>query len=111
MAGSPLQGGSRRRVTAVAALAIALSVALPAGTARAGNDLVGGIGDIIGGALAIPMSTLAGTFTGPPILGTIGGALSGVFGAISLTARGLLRLVGVSVPIATTVAPYLPLFL
>jgi len=95
---------------AVAWLALALAGGMPARPARA-NELLGGVGDIISGVFAIPMSTLAGTFGGPPLLGTLGGALSGVFGAVSLTARGLLRLVGVSVPVAASIAPYVPFFL
>ena len=82
-----------------------------AAPAHADNDLIGGLTDVVQGALAIPMGTLAGTFGGPPIIGTIGGALQGALNTIGYTTRGLLRLVGVAVPTAASLAPLIPLFL
>lgn len=67
--------------------------------------------DIVGGVFAIPMGVLGGTFGGPPIIGTIGGALRGTLQAVGLTTRGAFKLVGVAVPLAAKVAPLIPLFL
>ena len=75
------------------------------------NDLIGGIGDIVGGVFALPLGVLQGTMTGPPIIGTLGGILSGTFQALGMTTRGVFKVVGSAVPIVTTFAPFLPLFL
>ena len=75
------------------------------------NELVGAVGDVVGGALAIPMGILGGTLRGPFILGTVAGALRGTMGAIGLTTRGALRLVGVAIPLAARLAPLIPVFL
>ena len=86
-------------------------VAAPAPSAHADNDLVGGIGDILSGAFSIPAGILSGTLSGPPVIGTVGGVLLGALNTVSLATRGVLRLVGVAIPIAAAAAPYLPLFL
>ena len=90
---------------------MALAVSLPHMPARADNDLLGGVADIVGGVFALPMDTLAGTFSGPPIIGTIGGLLHGAFHALGQTTRGVFRLVGVAIPLAAKAAPLIPLFL
>ena len=100
------------RAIAVCVMAMALMLAAPARqAAAAGNGLIGGVGDLLGGVMSIPMGILAGTMSGPPILGTVGGALAGSLNALSLTTRGVLKLVGVAIPTAAAVAPYIPLFL
>ncbi len=79
--------------------------------AHADNDLLGGIGDIVGGVLALPMDALAGTVQGPFLLGTVGGILRGALHALGSTTRGVFRLVGVAIPLAAKAAPLIPLFL
>jgi hypothetical protein len=86
-----------------------VSVSAPA--AHAENNLLGGIGDLINGALSIPVGVLAGTMSGPPVIGTVRGAVFGTLNAVSLTTRGALRLVGVVIPLAARLAPLLPIFL
>ena len=97
-----------RRV--VAGIICALLVSAPAQPAHA-NELIGAVGDVIGGALSIPMGILGGTLRGPFILGTLGGAVLGTLNAVSLTTRGALRLTGVALPIAARLAPLIPIFL
>lgn len=75
------------------------------------NEVLGGIGDILGGALSLPMGALAGTLSGPPIIGTVNGVLFGALNTLSQTTRGILRLTGVAIPIAAKLAPFLPIFL
>lgn len=99
------------RATLIIGAAMVLMAAGPMPAAHADSDLVGGIGDIMGGVLSLPMGILSGTMTGPPVIGTIGGAVLGVLNTVTMTTRGLLRLVGVAIPIAAAAAPYLPLFL
>ena len=80
--------------------------------AAAHADIVRGIADLIGAVFEIPRATLAGTFGGPPILGTAVGLLSGTFNSVTMVASGALELLGSAIPIAKTVAPYLiPVFL
>ena len=75
-------------------------------------DILRGIGKMISGVLQVPLSTLAGTFTGPPILGTVIGALSGTFSGVGMALSGVLDLADSAIPIAKAVAPYLiPAFL
>ena len=74
-------------------------------------SLTGGVMDLVGGVFAIPMGILRGTFGGPPIIGTIGGALQGALQTVALTTRGAFELVGVAIPLAAKVAPLIPLFL
>lgn len=92
-------------------MAFVLAVGPLAGTARADNNLIGGIADIVGGALSLPVGILQGTMSGPPILGTLGGAVGGALNTITLTTRGVFRLLGVAIPLAAKIAPLIPLFL
>ena len=94
----------------VVAAAFALTWLCAAPTASA--DIVRGLGSILAGLIEIPRSMLVGTFSGPPILGTIVGALSGAVNGLSMVAGGTLELVGSAIPIARSVAPILlPIFL
>ena len=88
-----------------------LVVAARAPAARADDGLLGGVADIVTGALSIPAGAIAGTLTGPPILGTVTGALLGALNTLSLTTRGVLRLAGVAIPLVARLAPLLPIFL
>ena len=88
-----------------------LSLLIVVAPATCHASLTGGIMDLVGGVFAIPMGILQGTFGGPPIIGTIGGALQGTLQAVALTTRGALELVGVALPLAAKIAPLIPLFL
>ena len=99
---------------ALAATLTAALIALPGPAPAQGEDvggLVGGVGDIIGAAFSLPAGILQGTLGGPPILGTVGGALAGALNTVSLALRGVLRLAGVAIPVAAKAAPFVPLFL
>ena len=74
-------------------------------------NLVRGIEEIVSGVLTVPLSTLGGTFSGPPILGTLVGAVNGVLGGVGLVAHGALELIVSGVSLAKTVAPYVLPFL
>lgn len=101
--------GSRR--AALVGIVCALLVAGSPATAAQANELVGAVGDIVVGAMSIPTGILAGTLSGPPVIGTVSGALLGTLNALSLTTRGVLRLAGVAIPLAARLAPLLPVFL
>ena len=100
-----------RRRLLVGCCVLGLVVAARAPAARADDGLLGGVADIVTGALSIPAGAIAGTLNGPPILGTITGTLLGVLNMLSVTSRGVLRLAGVAIPLATRLAPLLPVFL
>ena len=95
----------------VCGIAIVLGTGLAHQTAHAENDLIGGIGDVVSGVLALPVDVLAGTLQGPPLFGTISGALHGTVRAIGLTTRGVFRLASLVVPLAKAAAPYVLPFL
>ena len=93
------------------ALILATVVALMAPAAPAHASVLGGVADLLHGVLALPLGILSGTFSGPPVIGTVHGILAGSVNTISYTARGLLQLAGTAIPAAATLAPYLPLVL
>lgn len=95
-----------KRWFVVAGIAIVLVVGFPVRPVYAQPDLFGGISDLVMGALAIPIDVLAGTFSGPPILGTVNGALGGVFQTLAFATRGTFRLLGVVLPLAEKAAPF-----
>ncbi len=60
--------------------------------------------------MAIPTSTLAGTFSGPPILGTLVGALSGTLNGVGMVVGGAVETIISAIPLAGKLAPYIPIF-
>ena len=74
-------------------------------------DIIRGLGRIIGGVFAIPISVLAGTMSGPPIIGTLGGAIGGVFNGVGMVLGGVLDVASSAIPLAKAAAPYVLPFL
>lgn len=74
-------------------------------------NLVRGVQEVIMGLLQVPLSTLAGTFSGPPVIGTIVGAATGLVSGVGLVTHGALELLASGVSIAKTVAPFVLPFL
>ena len=104
----PKTGGGVRFPAAVAGLLVGFLLFAP----PAQEDIIRGLQKIVSGVFQLPLSTLAGTFSGPPIVGTVVGALSGAFNGVGLVASGVLDLAASAVPIVKTVAPFLiPIFL
>ena len=97
----------KRIPLAIAGVLAYLLVSVPVAEAA----IVRGLKEIIGGVLQLPLSTLAGTFSGPPILGTAFGAINGAFHGISSVAHGALELAASGFAIAKTAAPFLLPFL
>ena len=92
------------------ALALAAAVWLLAPPpAHAG--LIGGITKIITGVFQLPVSTLVGTVSGPPIIGTLLGAVNGVIGTTTLLAGGVLEIAASAIPLAKAAAPFVLPFL
>lgn len=100
-----------RRGMVMVGLVAAFMMGPPMPRAHADYDLVGAVGDVVTGVVALPMDVISGTLNGPPIIGTVGGVLRGALRTVGFTTRGLLRLAGIAVPVATSLAPFLPLFL
>jgi hypothetical protein len=100
-----------RRITAAAlALSVLAAASLwPAPAAHA--NVFGALADLFQGVIALPMNVLAGTFSGPPVIGTINGVLAGTVNTLSYTTRGLLGLAGAAIPAASALAPFLPFVL
>ena len=91
-----------RRVAVLAAMLLGLVMFTPPAEA----NIVSGIVKIISGVLQVPLSTMVGTFTGPPIIGTVMGALNGTFQGLGLVAGGALDLAVSGFELAKMAAPY-----
>ena len=97
-----------KKILAAAALVLALLLVAPPAEAA----IVRGIQEVIAGIFQIPLSTISGTFSGPPVVGTVFGLLNGTVQGIGLVAHGALELAASVVSIAKAVGPYLiPVFL
>jgi len=94
-----------RRVSGTARLIVFVAGLLLAAT-PAHADIIRGVTKIIGGVLALPMSALAGTLNGPPVIGTLVGAVSGVFNGVGMVLGGVLDVASSAIPLAKAVAPY-----
>mgnify|MGYP001572826571 CR=1 FL=1 len=95
----------------LACLVAGLAAVWLAWPATAEAAIVKGILEVLTGVLQIPVQTLGGTFSGPPVLGTVMGAASGLIQGTGLVAHGALELAMSGVSIAKSVAPYLLPFL
>ena len=93
---------AKRSGGVLAAIVVGVLVFAPPAEAA----IVRGLTNIIGGLLQLPLRMLAGTFSGPPVVGTIAGAFSGLFTGVGMVASGALDLVGSALSIAKTVGPY-----
>ncbi|MBI3458363.1 MAG: hypothetical protein HY002_21540, partial [Candidatus Rokubacteria bacterium] len=69
----PRPGHATRCLAAAAFLVVTLGLASPA---EAG--LIRGIQEVVAGILQVPIATLVGTFSGPPVLGTVLGTANGL---------------------------------
>ena len=90
---------------------VALVFSLIIGAVPAQADVIRGLGKIVAGVFAIPISTVAGTFGGPPILGTLMGLANGTINTVGLIAGGTLEVAASAVPVAKAVAPFFLPFL
>ncbi len=96
-----------KRITVLLIAATILFMVPP--TAHA--DILRGLVEIVAGVLEVPRSTLAGTFSGPPIVGTLAGVLTGAVRGVGLLASGAFDVVAGVVPLAIKAAPFIPIFL
>ena len=98
----------RRRLLVLVAAACCLTLLAPAPAEAA---LFRGIQEVIMGVLQLPISTLVGTFSGPPVIGTLMGAVTGTVSGVGMVAHGAFELLASGVSLAKTVAPYVLPFL
>lgn len=100
-----------RRLNRLLIVAAGLATAglLAAPTAEAA--VVRGIQEILAGIFQVPLQTIVGTLSGPPVVGTLFGAVNGVVSGVGLVAHGALELAASGVAVAKTVAPFLLPFL
>ena len=91
-----------RLLSAAAGLAAAGLLTAPAAEAA----VVRGIQEVLAGIFQVPLQTIVGTFSGPPVLGTVFGVVNGVVSGVGLVTHGALELAASGVSIAKTVAPY-----
>lgn len=91
--------------------AVLAAVVVCAHPPEACADILRGLLRVVGGVLEVPRSTLAGTVGGPPILGTLAGALTGVIRGAGMIVGGTLETALSAIPFAAKLAPYIPVFL
>ena len=91
--------------------AVVLLVLLTVLVAPAEAGIIKGLQEIVVGVLQVPISTIAGTFSGPPVLGTVFGAVNGLLSGVGLVADGALNVAFGAFGLAKTVAPFLLPFL
>ena len=73
--------------------------------------LLRGLMYMVAGILEVPRSALAGTVNGPPIVGTVFGALAGTVRGLGLLTRGAIETAGGAAGLALKAAPFIPIFL
>ena len=88
-----------------------LAIIVCAHPSEASADILRGLLRVVGGVLELPRATLAGTVGGPPILGTLVGALTGVVRGAGMIVGGTLETALSAIPFAGKLAPYIPIFL
>ena len=85
-------------------MAVVASLTGAAPEAHAG--LISGVQKIVAGVFSIPVSTISGTFNGPPVLGTLLGAINGTINGVGLVLGGVFDIASDAIPIAKTAAPF-----
>lgn len=107
----PVARSGRARIPLLICAGIPL-VTLLWRTPTAEADIVRGLQKIVAGVLQVPLSTLTGTFSGPPVIGTAMGAIGGAINGVGLVLSGVFEVVAGVVPLAKSAAPFLiPVFL
>lgn len=96
----------RRGIVGAVAVCLLFAAASPAEA-----SLGGGLAKIIGGVFQLPLGILGGTLSGPPVVGTLIGAVQGAFSTVGMLTGGTLELAASAVPIAKAAAPYVLPFL
>ncbi len=61
---------------------------------------------MVAGVLQVPVSLIVGTFSGPPIIGTLFGAVNGAIKGVGMVAGGVLELGMDGIGLAKMAAPY-----
>lgn len=101
------QAAPARAVSAV--LAVLGFVCAAPSSAEA--SLFGGVSKIVLGVFQLPLGVLAGTITGPPLVGTALGAVNGAWQTVGLVTGGAFEVVASAVPLVKAAAPFVLPFL
>ena len=64
--------------------------------------------DVVTGPLELPKQMIVGTMTGPPIIGTLAGVVTGAFSAVGTTLRGVAEVAAGTVNLGSALAPLAP---
>ncbi len=104
-------GNKEKRVLKFSGLAGFLLLACAFFPRPAEANIVSGVTKMVVGIFSIPLTTLAGTFSGPPIFGTLMGAVNGTIRGVGLVTSGALELALDGAGLAKAAAPYVLPFL
>ena len=74
-------------------------------------NIVRGVMRVVSGVLTPPLSLIAGTFSGPPVVGTLFGAVNGTFQGAGLITSGVFDLALGGAQLARMAAPFVLPFL
>ncbi len=100
-----------RRVAGAKLFITGFIVSAWAVTPAAEAGIVEGVQEVVVGVLSPPLGALQGTFSGPPLFGTLVGALQGTVNGVGLITHGVLQIVGGAIPLAKAAAPFVLPFL
>lgn len=67
---------------------------------------ISAVGKVVAGVLQVPVSIIVGTFSGPPIIGTLLGTANGLLQGTAMVAGGVLELGMDGIALAKMAAPY-----
>ena len=97
---------TQRRSSAFLCISVAVLWFCGVAADPAEANVVSGLAKIVGGVLNIPLSILVGTVSGPPLVGTLMGAVSGTINGLGMIAGGALELAVDGAALAKAAAPY-----
>lgn len=72
---------------------------------------ISAISKVVAGVLQVPVSLIVGTVNGPPVIGTLLGAVNGTIKGVGMVAGGVLELGMDGIGLAKMAAPYVLPFL
>jgi len=104
-------GCETKTVARLSAAVVVLGCVLLSAPRPAEAGILTGALRIVAGVVRLPLSALAGTFNGPPVVGTLFGVVNGAFQGVGLVTGGALEMAMGGAQLARMAAPLLLPFL
>jgi hypothetical protein len=74
--------------------------------ADAHASFLGGVSQVAAGLVQLPLNIIAGTLSGPPLIGTVNGVLTGAVNTVALVGGGTVEVVGAVIPAVKQLGPW-----